>query len=456
MSIVTTRLPYPPTTASRAKLLTHRAQTAPVHQQVSSWVLLVPLTFLLVYGQFSFTNTDNSALMTVNANLLRTSQGIRPTVVVYYLMMLTILCVGYREVWQVGKRMKLIALGLMLSLISSGWSESPVLSLRSSVELFFTMAFAFYLSERFTTEHLMKLLMFAGVVTALASLFLILFRPEYGIYHRGGGSEWQGIFSHKNALGVGMVFLLTPVFFVKGRVAPKVAYSALLLLLIVMSQSRGAWFEAAATALFVGWLAISRRLPRREALVLTGLTLIVIVGIVAMSVVYLGPLMQMIGKDPTLTGRTEIYAAVWDAILKRPALGYGFAAFWMPSNPESLQVAQRVNWPNIGYAENGFLELALQLGFVGVGLVLLTFWRAIRESVRLIRSRYYNPHVGWFSTIIFLELATNIEGGIVQGAGNINWALTLIAFVGLANEIRTGRAVSAIQADARPISIAAA
>jgi exopolysaccharide production protein ExoQ len=447
MSIITTPLPYPSTEALRSDLRMRGVQTAAVYQYASSWLLLVPLTFLLVYGQFSFTNSDNSAMMTLNANLLRTSQGIRPAVVVYYLMMLSVLCVGYREAWQVGKRMKLVTSGLVLSLISFSWSGSPVLSLRSSVELLFTMAFAFYLSERFTTEHLMRLLMFVGVIAALASLFLIVFRPEYGIFHRGGGAEWQGIFSHKNALGAGMVFLLTPVYFAKGRLGPKIAYSALLLFLVVMSQSRGAWFEAIATAVFVGWLAISRRLPRREVLVLTGVSLIAIVSIVVISITYLGPLMRTIGKDPTLTGRTEIYAAVWDAILKRPALGYGFAAFWVPTNPESLQVAQRVNWPNIGYAENGFLELALQLGFVGVGLVLLMFWRAIRQSILLIRSRYYNSRVGWFSTIIFLELATNIEGGIVQGAGNINWALTLIAFVGLANEIRTSRAAFAAQAN---------
>jgi O-antigen ligase len=91
----------------------------------------------------------------------------------------------------------------------------------------------------------------------------------------------------------------------------------------------------------------------------------------------------------------------------------------------------------IGYAENGFLEIWLQLGTIGLSLTLMLFGRAIWQSVRLLRSRCYTPPVAWFSAIIFLELVTNIEAGIVMDAFSINWTLTLIALVGLANEART-------------------
>ncbi len=149
--------------------------------------------------------------------------------------------------------------------------------------------------------------------------------------------------------------------------------------------------------------------------------------------------MRFIGKDPTLTGRTDIYLAVLESIFKHPLLGYGFGAFWVATNPEPFLIGLRIHWMTIGYAENGLLELWLELGTVGLGLVLIMFGKAISQSVRLIRSRYYNPRIGWFTSIIFLELISNIEAGQVMVPGTINWVLTLIAFIGLAKEMHEAR-----------------
>jgi exopolysaccharide production protein ExoQ len=408
----------------------------PIYQFVLSWILLLPLLYYTTDTQPSLLSTSNSALMTTNASLLKTSQGFRPQVILYTVFMLTLVLAGYQRIWRGLVSNKLLLAGPLFAALSSIWSEAPLLTLRASVELFITTFFAFYLSERITTERLMKLLMFVGTVAAILSFALVLLAPAYGIYHRDGGSAWQGICSHKNGLGIGMSFLLTPVFFSSEKLALKVGYGSVLVFLIAMSQSRGAWFETVAIFVFAAWLAISRRLNSREAFLLTSATCVVIVAAVAATLSYLAPLMKVIGKDPTLTGRTDIYLAVLEAIFKHPVAGYGFGAFWFGINPESINIAQRLHWPNIGYAENGFLELWLELGTVGLLLSALLFVKAIRQSVKLIRSGNYNSCVGWFSMIIFLQLVTNIEGGIVMAPGNINWTLTLIAFIGMANETR--------------------
>jgi len=72
--------------------------STPIYQQVLAWVLLLPLLYLAAYGQFSFTNQSNSALMTENGDLLQTSQGIRPHVVLYYAFMAAFIVTGYREI----------------------------------------------------------------------------------------------------------------------------------------------------------------------------------------------------------------------------------------------------------------------------------------------------------------------------------------------------------------------
>jgi hypothetical protein len=161
----------------------------PVYQQVLTWVLLIPLLYLVVDGQFSITNSYNSALMTENGYLLRTAQGIRPQVVLYYLLMAAFIVSGYREIWRVILTNKVLLLAPLFAALSATWSESPLMTCRVSFELMMTTLFAFFLSERFSTERLMKLLMFVGTVAGLLSVILAIFLPNYGIYHRGGGAE---------------------------------------------------------------------------------------------------------------------------------------------------------------------------------------------------------------------------------------------------------------------------
>ncbi len=410
--------------------------STPIYQQVLAWVLLLPLLYLAAYGQFSFTNQSNSALMTENGDLLQTSQGIRPHVVLYYAFMAAFILTGYREIWRVMLNNKLLLVGPLLAALSAIWSEAPLLTLRTSFELTMTTLFAFYLCERFSTEQLMKLLMFVGTVAAILSVLLALLLPQYGVYHRDSSGAWEGIFNHKNALGLGMTFLLTPVFFSPQRLMLKVSYGALLLFLIGMSESRGAWFMAIGVLAFSAWLWCFRRLRSTEALLLTVIAIAAVIAMASAGVFYLNPVMRFIGKDPTLTGRTEIYSAVLASIIKHPILGYGFGAFWHGLNHESVIIALRIHWMSIGYSENGFLEVWLWLGTAGLALVLLYFGRGIVQSIRLIKSRYYTPRVGWFSVIIFLELITNIEGGVVLAPVHIEWTLTLVALVGLATEMR--------------------
>ena len=419
------------------------ADSMPIYQQVLCWLLLFPLLFHVANGQFSIFSEANNPLRTQAGNLLKMDQGMRPQIILYFVTMLLFVAWGYRHIWRVAIYNKLILSGIALGVVSAIWSHSRMLTLRMSFMLFLTTCFAFYLSDRFSTERIMRLMMFVGVVTVVLSLILIAFFPQYGVFHRGGGPEWQGICSHKNTLGFSLAFLLTPIFFTSHRLFLKVGYASLLLPVIALSRSRGAWFITAVMFMFVGWLALSRRLKNKDALLLSVASAVLVFGGILLLIIYLEPAMKAIGKDPTLTGRTGIYLAVLGAIGKQPILGYGLGAFWFGANPESLNVAREINWPGIGYAENGFLELALGLGAVGVGLALLLFGRAIRQASKLIRAGLYNPRIGWFCTIIFLELVTNIEGGIVMAPDNLNWTLTLIAFVGLAKELHDSYIASA-------------
>lgn len=140
-----------------------------------------------------------------------------------------------------------------------------------------------------------------------------------------------------------------------------------------------------------------------------------------------------------MTGRTGIYIEVWRSIMKHPILGYGFGAFWYAGNLECQRIRLSLPWPNIGYAENGVLELALQMGFLGVGLVVAMIAKATVQGIRLLRSPSYSPRIGWFLTILFLAALTNIDAGWFMTTDTLDWVLILISCIGMNEEMRRTR-----------------
>jgi O-antigen ligase len=70
-----------------------------------------------------------------------------------------------------------------------------------------------------------------------------------------------------------------------------------------------------------------------------------------------------LNRDNTLTGRTEVWEDVLPAMRARPLLGYGFGSFWTDAR-RALYL--------IPTAHNGYLDILLQLG--EVGLVFYAVW----------------------------------------------------------------------------------
>src|SRR5262249_514880 len=68
-----------------------------------------------------------------------------------------------------------------------------------------------------------------------------------------------------------------------------------------------------------------------------------------------------VGKDPSLTGRAELWVQVVDAIRSRFWLGHGYGAFWLGWDGESALIWRVISW-RPPTAHNGFLDMGLELG----------------------------------------------------------------------------------------------
>jgi O-antigen ligase len=106
--------------------------------------------------------------------------------------------------------------------------------------------------------------------------------------------------------------------------------------------------------------------------------------LVSSSVLFLnigGGVLSAMGRNPTLTGRTEL----WHQLLlidHAPVVGAGFESFWSPERVDILEKA--LLWaPN--EAHDGYLEVYLNLGWVGVfllGLIIVLGYRAVFRCLR--------------------------------------------------------------------------
>jgi O-antigen ligase len=125
-------------------------------------------------------------------------------------------------------------------------------------------------------------------------------------------------------------------------------------------------------------------------------------------------------RDTTLTGRTELWHAIFLSVAKHPWLGYGFNAFWMAEG-ESSTISEQVNW-FAKDAHNGFLGVVLDTGLLGLSILLagyVVFWRRALGLMR--RTTGVVPI--WLCTYLAFMLFYNLTETAILDQNNIFWIL---------------------------------
>jgi exopolysaccharide production protein ExoQ len=339
------------------------------------------------------------------------------------------------------RRNILISTLLVWMMASCVWSDDARATVINGIRMTLDVALSLYLLRRYQVNDLLKILLLVGSVAAASSVFLILAFPQYGLQSREAlyaFGAWQGIFGQKNLCGSVMTLLLLPAFFVqlngrRGRVV-RALYIVVLLCIIIMSRSTGSWALCACCLGFIGTVRLLVGLRSRDAwcfgLLLFGVMVSVILGLATHADVFL----LMIGKDPGMNGRTAIWSSLMSAVLKHPLVGYGYRAFWRGLSGESANTILRVGWTGMGYAENGVLELWLELGAVGVLLYALVFISAAKDAVYCLR-RNPPPSTMWYASILFYLVISNIWDGNLLLPSFLQCILPFVAYAGLRRDV---------------------
>jgi len=338
----------------------------------------------------------------------------------------------------------------MLALVSTLWSSDPDFTLRRGLVVGATTVFGIYFGSRYQLSRQVRLLAWAFILLAVLSAACALLLPRYGIdnqFHRG---DWQGVFGQKNLLGKAMLVGMIALWSAKGVLLRIVQIVGLLLcaVVMVMSGSRAALVVLATLLL----LAAGFRVLRARLTTLVPLTISLLAtcsGVVLLVARNSSFLLASLGRDITLTRRTEIWSAVWTAISRHMALGYGFSGFWAGLHGESVQVAARLGFvPR--HAHNGFLDLWLELGIVGLSLFVAGYLQAVGDGVKLVRTSRDRLAAWPLLYLAFMFIYDLAEGPILR-QNNLYWALYAAVVVSVAEAVRRRQTESAMAETRDPL-----
>lgn len=295
----------------------------------------------------------------------------------------------YLSAWRRGW---LLALFLLLALLSVFWSVHPVATLFRFLELAFATLLGAYIGIRYRPTQLLEILFWFGAVVLILSIAMALAAPGAGtMYWAPFNGAWRGLFWHRNHLS-SLAALLSIVFLCRTLMAlERRDGKGLLDLIFYVLSIVVLFFAKSATGyiLFISlnflvlcswsWLKLRQRLRAWHYFGILG----VFAGGLALILLNLDFVLGLFNRNTTLTGRVGLWKSLLEyMVVQRPWWGHGFGAVWMlDSFRESIR--QFVGWPSQPLiADNGFLDILLHLGIVGLVLLVALLAKAVVQSFR--------------------------------------------------------------------------
>lgn len=267
-----------------------------------------------------------------------------------------------------------------LAPLSVAWSHAPLLTVRRSVFLLGSTLLGIYLGERFTIEQLARLLTQAMCLMMAGILILYFVAPAYVIDYVSSIGAWKGLSGWKNTFGGYMAVAVFLLFLVRFRHFRwlRYAFLATAAVLLLLSRSVTSLLVCVLIMIAMPLWRVTTLSGKRRLLVYTVLPVAVLLGF---CFVWLNRelIFQIVGRDSTLTGRTELWSLVLPAILEHPFLGYGYGGFWTGFNSDTLNIYIGSKWLPTA-ADSGYLDLCLAFGILALPIFTYVFAQSLRMA----------------------------------------------------------------------------
>jgi len=288
-----------------------------------------------------------------------------------------------------------IILFLLYCLISVSWAEFPLVSFKRWIRgVGDVMMILVILTDQDPENAVKTVISRIGYLLVPLSILFIRFFPELGrSYSVGGRAMWTGVCTDKNALGalcmvVGALVLWRWLEVRRDRDSPNrvgtlialgsVFAMVVYLMPLVDSKTAQMCFLFATIVVVFRWLF-------KQPWAIFAFTVGTVVACYAVLIAGAsGEALEAIGRDESLTGRTNVWAMVL-RYAKSPWFGAGYENFWIGDRLIAL-----ATWGG-NQSHNGYVEIYVNLGWVGLfflAIVILAGYRSMLASCRI------NPDFG--------------------------------------------------------------
>ena len=289
----------------------------------------------------------------------------------------------------------LMAAGLCVTSVL--WSVDPSMTITRSVAYFFVVVGAIGVVEILDAGEVMSLTALIGGFLGAVSLLLFFVRPDTVM----SGEDFIGLFSQKNVLGEAMmVGVLAGLHGVRIGGRRRFLYIGITVLCTIVAFLSKSMTSLIAIFVFfvLGFFGkfYIKGGGRRVASICMMIAFISTFILIMMNA---DLILRFLGKNPTLTGRTDFWPYVIANIYRKPVLGWRFTAFWSPSNPAAMEISYIMNGFNPGEAHNGMLQLLLDVGGVGTVFFLFLWMRNLAMAVKCMNGAA--PEIG-VSSLLFM------------------------------------------------------
>lgn len=235
-------------------------------------------------------------------------------------------------------------------------------------------------------EQFKRALLLASYVTIAWTVVFTLLVPGDATLPVDGVPGWRGPFLHKNYLGLFMLFAMITIASFESRRPLRWIGFGVAIVFVAMSQSMTATIASITLLAFVPVLGKVLEVPRAYG----GWVLAAgsVVGLMAsvLLLMFLPAVISAFGKDLTLSSRTLVWERSLHVLADQPWVGFGMGGLWFDRTSEVTREIHRGLGFEIYHSHNGFLEVALSFGIVGLALYASVLVGLTRASLRIATS----------------------------------------------------------------------
>ncbi len=274
-------------------------------------------------------------------------------------------------------------------LFSVLWTPNSGTALKFGVMHILDVVLLIYIAIRLSPEQIIRALFYAYIPIAL---LVFIHLPQLGPYNLPIG------FAEKNLVANRMFFLFVASLFMlfesKAHIVERGVAGVLLVptFVAIFKVESATSLILAIVSFFVMvtmgtvWKAVTRIQAGSIVLMIGAILLSTIAVIIGVSMFVDGPIVAFLdamGKDTTLTGRTELWGYASELIAKNPVFGLGAEGFWQIGRGDAegwLEYFYKEEYTRFSF-HNSYFEVTVHLGVIGLIFMLIglgfVLWRAV-------------------------------------------------------------------------------